>query len=94
MECCASSYLYGTLSKSNAAGAGIDAAFMRLGRSKARVPSCPKDRASWSEVWQLPLSSQLSWGWIEQRYLPEGLERGAFSRPSQEGWEAWRYLLK
>ena len=29
-------------------------------------------------------------GWIEQRYLPEGLEHGAFFSPSPRGWEAWR----
>jgi putative ATPase len=27
---------------------------------------------------------------VEQRYLPEGLERGAFYHPSPRGWEAWR----
>ena len=27
---------------------------------------------------------------MEQRYLPEGLERGAFYHPSPRGWEAWR----
>ena len=27
-------------------------------------------------------------GWVEQRYLPDGLERGAFWRPGPRGWEA------
>ena len=27
---------------------------------------------------------------MEQRYLPEGLERGEFYHPSPRGWEAWR----
>ena len=27
---------------------------------------------------------------MEQRYLPEGLERGCFYHPSERGWEAYR----
>ena len=27
-------------------------------------------------------------GWVAQRYLPEGLERGCFWKPSGRGWEA------
>ena len=29
-------------------------------------------------------------GWVDQRYLPEGLERGAFWQPAGRGWEEWR----
>ena len=29
-------------------------------------------------------------GWVDQQYLPDGLERGAFFHPSGRGWEAWR----
>jgi putative ATPase len=29
-------------------------------------------------------------GWVDQRYLPEGLERGAFFTPGERGWEAYR----
>lgn len=29
-------------------------------------------------------------GWVEQQYLPDGLERGAFYRPGERGWEAYR----
>ncbi len=29
-------------------------------------------------------------GWVEQQYLPDGLERGAFYQPSERGWEAYR----
>ena len=29
-------------------------------------------------------------GWVEQRYLPEGLERGCFYHPTERGWEAYR----
>ena len=28
--------------------------------------------------------------WVEQRYLPDGLERGAFYQPAPRGWEAER----
>ena len=27
---------------------------------------------------------------MEQRYLPEGLERGAFYHTAGRGWEQWR----
>ena len=29
-------------------------------------------------------------GWVKQRYLPEGLERGVFFQPGERGWEAYR----
>lgn len=29
-------------------------------------------------------------GWVSQRYLPDGLERGCFYRSSDRGWEAYR----
>lgn len=29
-------------------------------------------------------------GWVDQRYLPDGLERGAFWQPSERGYEAYR----
>lgn len=29
-------------------------------------------------------------GWVDQRYLPEGLERGCFYQPGERGWEAYR----
>ena len=29
-------------------------------------------------------------GWVEQQYLPDGLERGCFFNPSERGWEAYR----
>lgn len=28
--------------------------------------------------------------WVDQRYLPEGLERGAFWHPTDRGWEGYR----
>jgi putative ATPase len=29
-------------------------------------------------------------GYVEQQYLPDGLESGAFYTPGERGWEAWR----
>ncbi len=29
-------------------------------------------------------------GWVDQRYLPDGLEKGAFYHASERGWEAYR----
>ncbi len=29
-------------------------------------------------------------GWVEQQYLPDGLERGSFYQPSERGWEGYR----
>lgn len=29
-------------------------------------------------------------GWVDQQYLPDGLERGAFYHPGERGWEAYR----
>ncbi|MDR2197789.1 MAG: replication-associated recombination protein A [Coriobacteriales bacterium] len=29
-------------------------------------------------------------GYVEQHYLPDGLQRGSFYAPGERGWEAWR----
>lgn len=29
-------------------------------------------------------------GWVDQRYLPDGLDRGALYQGAQRGWELWR----
>lgn len=29
-------------------------------------------------------------GWVEQQYLPDGIEKGSFYHPSERGWEAYR----
>ncbi len=29
-------------------------------------------------------------GWVDQQYLPDGLEKGAFYHPGERGWEAYR----
>ena len=79
--------------KSNAAEAGIDAALAEVRTGPARkVPDYLRDRhrpgAESYGAYQYP--HDYPGGWVEQRYLPEGLERGCFYRPSERGWEAYR----
>ena len=79
--------------KSNAAEAGIDAALAEVRGGPARdVPDHLRDRhRPGSEsygTYRYPHS--YPGGWVDQRYLPDGLERGAFYRSSDRGWEAYR----
>ena len=79
--------------KSNAAEAGIDAALHEVRTGPRReVPSYLRDRTrpGSEEYGNYLYPHNYPGGWIEQRYLPEGLERGAFFSPSPRGWEAWR----
>ena len=79
--------------KSNAAEAGIDAALAEVRHGPARkVPDHLRDRhRPGSENYgQYKYPHSYPGGWVEQRYLPEGLERGCFYRPSERGWEAYR----
>ena len=79
--------------KSNAAEAGIDAAMDEVRNGPRReVPNYLRDRhRPGSEEYGAYLyPHNYPGGWVEQRYLPEGLERGAFFKPSPRGWEAWR----
>jgi putative ATPase len=79
--------------KSNAAETGIDAALAEVREGPRReVPSYLRDRhRPGSEEYGAYLyPHNYPGGWVEQRYLPDGLERGAFYRASPRGWEAWR----
>lgn len=79
--------------KSNAAEAAIDAALNDVRTSGQReVPSYLRDRhrPGSDEYGEYRYPHDFPEGWVEQRYLPEGLERGAFWRPSGRGWEQWR----
>lgn len=79
--------------KSNAAEAGIDAALEEVRRGPRReVPSHLRDRhrPGSDEYGPYLYPHNYPTGWVEQRYLPEGLERGCFYHPSGRGWEAWR----
>ena len=79
--------------KSNACEAGIDAALAEVRHGPVRsVPDYLRDRhRPGSEnygAYKYP--HNFPGGWVEQRYLPEGLERGCFYHPSERGWEAYR----
>ena len=79
--------------KSNAAEAGIDAALDEVRRGPRReVPSYLRDRhrPGSDEYGPYLYPHNYPEGWVAQRYLPEGLERGAFWHPSPRGWEAFR----
>ena len=79
--------------KSNAAEAGIDAALKEVREGPRReVPSYLRDRhrPGSDEYGPYLYPHNYPAGWVEQRYLPEGLERGEFYHPSPRGWEAWR----
>jgi len=79
--------------KSNAAEAGIDAALAEVRRGPARaVPDHLRDRhRPGSENYgDYKYPHSYPSGWVDQQYLPDGLERGCFYRPSERGWEAYR----
>lgn len=79
--------------KSNAAEAGIDAALKEVRTGPLReVPSYLRDRhrpgSDSYGAYEYP--HDYAEGWVDQRYLPEGLEKGAFYHPTPRGWEGWR----
>ena len=77
--------------KSNAAEAGIDAALSEVRRGPRRdVPSYLRDRhRPGSESYgEYKYPHNYPGHWVDQRYLPDGLERGCFYRPSENGWES------
>lgn len=79
--------------KSNACEASIDAALADVRTSGMReVPAHLRDRhrPGSNEYGPYLYPHDYPEGWVEQRYLPEGLERGAFWKPSGRGWEEWR----
>ncbi len=79
--------------KSNAAEAGIDAALEEVRSGPRReVPNHLRDRhrPGSQDYGAYLYPHDYPAGWVEQRYLPEGLERGTFFKPGSRGWEAWR----
>lgn len=79
--------------KSNACEAAIDAALNDIRTSGLReVPSYLRDRhrPGSDEYGPYLYPHDYPQGWVDQRYLPEGLERGAFWKPAGRGWEEWR----
>ena len=79
--------------KSNAAEAGIDAALAEVRRGPARaVPDHLRDRhrPGSEDYGRYLYPHSYPGGWVDQQYLPDGLERGCFYHPSERGWEAYR----
>lgn len=79
--------------KSNACEAAIDAALadVRLsGQREVPVHLRDRHRPGSDEYGPYLYPHDYPEGWVEQRYLPEGLERGAFWKPAGRGWEEWR----
>ena len=79
--------------KSNACEAAIDAALEDVRTSGLReVPSYLRDRhrPGSDEYGPYRYPHDYPEGWVDQRYLPEGLDRGAFWKPAGRGWEQWR----
>ena len=79
--------------KSNAAEAGIDAALAEVREGPRReVPNHLRDRHRPGSDTYGPYLYPHDYpvGWVDQRYLPEGLEKGAFYKCGPRGWEAWR----
>lgn len=79
--------------KSNACEAAIDAALADVRSSGQReVPVHLRDRhrPGSDEYGPYLYPHDYPEGWVEQRYLPEGLERGAFWKAAGRGWEEWR----
>jgi len=79
--------------KSNASYVAIDAALsdVRTGPARA-VPDHLRDRhrpgAEAYGPYRYP--HDFPDGWVDQRYLPDGLAEGAFYRPGEKGWESER----
>lgn len=79
--------------KSNACEAAIDAALADVrssGRREVPVHLRDRHRPGSDEYGPYLYPHDYPEGWVEQRYLPEGLERGAFWKPAGRGWEEWR----
>lgn len=79
--------------KSNAAYLGIDAALRDVRKGPARaVPNHLRDRhRPGSENYGSYLyPHNYPSGWVDQQYLPDGLERGCFFHAGERGWEAYR----
>lgn len=80
--------------KSNACEASIDAALADVRTSGRReVPSYLRDRhrPGSDDYGEYRYPHDYPSGWVDQRYLPDGLERGAFWQPAGRGWEQWRF---
>jgi len=79
--------------KSNAVIKAIDAAQEQVRKGPVReVPDHLRDRhrPGSDEYPAYKYPHNYPAGWVDQRYLPDGLEKGCFYEPSERGWEAYR----
>lgn len=79
--------------KSNASYMGIAAALDEVRNGPARaVPDHLRDRhRPGSENYgEYKYPHSYPSGWVDQQYLPDGLQRGCFYHPGERGWEAYR----
>lgn len=79
--------------KSNAAVEGINKALSEVKHGPRReVPNNLRDRhrPGSDEYGAYLYPHNYPKGWVEQQYLPDGLEKGAFYTPGPRGWESWR----
>ena len=79
--------------KSNASYEGLAAAFQEVRNGPLRpVPNHLRDRhrPGSEDYGEYLYPHSYPAGYVAQRYLPEGLERGAFFHPGERGWERYR----
>ena len=79
--------------KSNAVVEGIDAAQREVREGPVRaVPNHLRDRRRPGSEDYGEYKYPHCWpsGWVEQQYLPDGLQRGCFYQPTDRGWEGYR----
>lgn len=79
--------------KSNAVEAGIDAALSEVRNGPVRpVPDYLRDRHRPGSEGYGPYKYPHNYpgAWVDQRYLPDGLDPGCFYHPTDRGWEAYR----
>ena len=79
--------------KSNASYMAIDSALSEVRNGPARaVPNHLRDRhrPGSDKYGRYLYPHSYDEGWVDQQYLPEGLEKGAFYKPGERGWEAYR----
>lgn len=79
--------------KSNTSYVGLDAATAEVRNGPIReVPSHLRDRhrPGADDYGEYKYPHNYPEGWVDQQYLPDGLERGQFFRPGERGWEAYR----
>ncbi|MBP5313702.1 MAG: replication-associated recombination protein A [Eggerthellaceae bacterium] len=79
--------------KSNAVVEALDAATHEVQHGPERdVPAYLRDRhrPGSDEYGEYKYPHNFPGGWVDQRYLPEGLERGCFYTPGERGWESYR----